>query len=218
MKQCSTCKETKPLSEFYNLKKAADGKHGRCKACCDKTTKTWRINNPDKVKEHDNRWAEKHRIRCRDNAKKWAAKYPDRVRARVREWQKNNPEKRKEHARKAKTNHNIRLHLRMTNVIYKSLRLNKAGRSWESLVGYTLDDLRRHLEKHFLPGMSWENMGKWHIDHIIPKAAFNYEYPEDIDFKNCWALKNLQPLWAIDNVRKGTKTEKPHQPSLAMAL
>jgi 5-methylcytosine-specific restriction endonuclease McrA len=62
--------------------------------------------------------------------------------------------------------------------------------------------------------MSWDNCNEWHIDHIIPKAAFNYEKPEDIDFKKCWALKNLQPLWAKENHEKKDKLLKPFQPSL----
>lgn len=88
----------------------------------------------------------------------------------------------------------------------------------EKLVGYTLDDLMIHLEKKFLPGMTWENYGRggWNIDHIIPKSVFNYESTGDVDFKHCWSLKNLQPLWESDNMSKGAKLEKPFQPSLAL--
>lgn len=56
----------------------------------------------------------------------------------------------------------------------------------------------------------------WHIDHKIPKSAFNFETPEDIDFKRCWALKNLQPLWAAENIKKHDRVDKPFQPSLAI--
>jgi hypothetical protein len=65
--------------------------------------------------------------------------------------------------------------------------------------------------------MSWENHGTvWHIDHIIPKSVFNYTDAEHIDFKRCWALKNLQPLWAGENMSKGDSLVKPFQPSLAI--
>lgn len=84
-------------------------------------------------------------------------------------------------------------------------------------IGYSIEALKRHLEKQFLPGMTWENYGKWHIDHIIPKAAFNIESVNDIDFKRCWALKNLRPLWAHDNCSKRDTLEKPFQPSLTIA-
>lgn len=95
----------------------------------------------------------------------------------------------------------LRLDQRMARAVRSSLRNagGKRGRSWESLVGYTLDDLRCHLESRFVDGMTWGNMGKWHIDHVRPKASFTYSSAEDPAFRECWALDNLQPLWAHDN-------------------
>lgn len=98
--------------------------------------------------------------------------------------------------------------------IYYALKGNKKNRKWENLVGYTLQDLKDHIEKMFSDGMSWENIGEWHIDHIIPKSAFNYTEPEHIDFKRCWSLSNLQPLWAKENMSKRCKLKKQFQPSL----
>lgn len=85
----------------------------------------------------------------------------------------------------------------------------KGGRSWQQLVGYTLDELIAHLEHHFLPGMTWDNYGihGWHVDHVIPKSMFKYESPNDDDFRKCWSLENLQPLWAEDNLRKNNRME-----------
>lgn len=101
----------------------------------------------------------------------------------------------------------------------QSLKLGKCGRHWESLVGYTVDQLKQHLEKWFDQFMTWGNYGTyWHIDHIIPIAAFNFETPEDVDFKRCWALKNLRPLEAKENIRKSDKVEKPFQPSLLIGI
>ena len=99
---------------------------------------------------------------------------------------------------------------------YRALRKNKAGRKWESLIGYTVADLKKHIEKQFKKGMTWERFmnGEIHIDHKIPKVAFNYKSPSDPDFHKCWALKNLQPMWAVDNLIKGKKLDKPFQPSL----
>lgn len=85
------------------------------------------------------------------------------------------------------------------------------------LVGYSVDELMMHLEKRFEPGMSWDNYGEWHMDHRIPKTAFNYETVDDIDFKRCWALENLRPMWAKENMRKGAKLDAPFQPSLLIA-
>jgi len=58
------------------------------------------------------------------------------------------------------------------------------------------------LEHQFKEGMNWDNQGKWHIDHIIPLSSGNTE--EEI-IKLCH-YTNLQPLWAIDNMKKGSKT------------
>lgn len=64
-----------------------------------------------------------------------------------------------------------------------------------------------HLERLFLPGMTWENYGKngWHIDHKMPKNLFSYDTTDDSQFKECWSLSNLQPLWWRDNISKGAK-------------
>ena len=92
----------------------------------------------------------------------------------------------------------------------------RKGRHWESIVGFTLDQLKSWLERNFLLGMSWENYGEWHIDHQIPISAFNFNTPDDIDFKRCWNLKNLQPLWAKVNLVKSNKLSQPFQPALAI--
>ncbi|HCR36375.1 TPA: hypothetical protein DIU22_05055 [Candidatus Woesebacteria bacterium] len=90
--------------------------------------------------------------------------------------------------------------------ISKSLKGKKAGRKWETLVGYTLQDLYQHFEKQFDEKMNWENYGKyWHLDHIVPKSWFLYSTAEEQAFKNCWALANLQPLEVKKNLIKGNR-------------
>ena len=88
--------------------------------------------------------------------------------------------------------------------IYKSLHTGKGG-IWEKTVNYTLLELRAHLEKQFVDGMSWDNYGEWQIDHIKPISSFNFQNTKDSDFKRYWALSNLQPLWAKDNWHKRKK-------------
>lgn len=58
------------------------------------------------------------------------------------------------------------------------------------------DELRRHIASQFLPGMSWANYGEWHLDHIKPRSTFRL--PDEV--LECFALSNLRPLWAIDNI------------------
>ena len=94
---------------------------------------------------------------------------------------------------------------RMSAGVNGSLRDGKGGKSWQDLVPYTLEELMAHLERQFLPGMTWENRGKWHIDHVVPLASFNFTSPDDPEFRAAWALTNLRPLWAKDNIRKSAK-------------
>lgn len=70
-------------------------------------------------------------------------------------------------------------------------------------LGCTQKQLREHLEMQFMPGMSWDNHGKWHIDHIYPLSKAYKEGPEA--FARACHYTNLQPLWAIDNLRKHAK-------------
>jgi len=97
------------------------------------------------------------------------------------------------------------LNLTISTSIRDSLKGRKGGRSWESLVGYSLDDLMRHLERQFLPGMTWENRGDWHIDHITALSTFRFETAEDPDFRAAWGLANLRPLWARENRIKSAR-------------
>jgi hypothetical protein len=79
--------------------------------------------------------------------------------------------------------------------------------SWTKLVGYGADDLRRHLERQFVKGMSWDNFGEWHVDHIVPISRFVFASADDEQFKQCWSLTNLRPLWARENVSKGARRD-----------
>lgn len=78
-------------------------------------------------------------------------------------------------------------------------------RSTFVLLGYTIEELMTHLEALFTTGMTWDNYGKWHVDHKIPMNSFKFESTDDIEFKECWKLSNLQPLWGPDNLSKGIK-------------
>jgi len=139
----------------------------------------------------------------------------ERRRAYQKEYRKT-PSQRKyksEYNKKARLIPSNRLNANISNAIRASLHGNKAGRHWEDLVGYTLDELRNHLEKQFTDGMNWDNYGKngWEIDHITPQSFFDFTKPEHLNFKRCWMLSNLQPLWGIDNNRKNNKMDGEFQ-------
>ena len=102
----------------------------------------------------------------------------------------------------------FRLNNNIRGSINRSLKphnLSKDGEHWEYLLRYTLQNLMKHLEKYFLPGMTWKNYGDWHIDHIIPLSFFEFTNTDDVEFLYCWSLFNLQPMWAKDNFEKSDK-------------
>ena len=96
----------------------------------------------------------------------------------------------------------------------------KSGKHWEDIVGYTVEDLEKRLRKTMPKEYTWKDFknGELHIDHIIPISAFNYTKSEHIDFKRCWALKNLRLLPAKENLIKHNKLIKSFQPSLKISI
>ena len=105
----------------------------------------------------------------------------------------------------------FKLRMNVSCLIRARLRmrlLNKGKKSIATYLPYTVDELIIHLEKQFTEGMTWDNYGEWHLDHKIPDSSFNYSSVEDDEFKKCWALENLQPLWELDNLIKGKKIIK----------
>jgi hypothetical protein len=89
--------------------------------------------------------------------------------------------------------------------MYECLKGSKDWRRSEALIGYSFADLRIHLERQFAPGMSWDNYGDWHVDHIVPLSTFHITSPDDPAMKQAWAMTNLRPLWATENLKKGAK-------------
>lgn len=169
------------------------------------------------IKHRSNR---KYKIICRLCAiKKWGQEHPENRKKSRKKWGQKNPEYkkeyRKEHIKQIRKHMNayakqrrekdpkFRLDQNMRNLISYSLKGKKAGRKWETLVSYTLKELMEHLENQFDDKMNWENYGNyWEVDHIKPRSLFKYTSSEDQEFKECWALKNLQSLEKTANLRK----------------
>jgi len=181
MRKCSKCGIEKEESEFNKEKTHKDGLSSWCKDC-------YRVyNKTDKRKEYQ------RRRRMTEEYKKYHREYQ-------REHQAEYVKRKKAIDPKLKLGGNV------SSAIYKALKGKKAGRKWEELVGYSVEDLMKHIEKQFEQWMNWDNYGKWHIDHIKPQSLFNYTSAEDEEFKQCWSLDNLQPLEAIENIKKGNKS------------
>jgi hypothetical protein len=89
---------------------------------------------------------------------------------------------------------------RRIKVFLKGRGLDKRTAT-RQMIGCDTATLKKHLESLFVEGMSWSNKNQWHIDHIIPLASAQTE----ADILNLCHFSNLQPLWAKDNLTKGSK-------------
>ena len=98
---------------------------------------------------------------------------------------------------------NFKIRCNLGTRIWDSLKHNYKSASTLKLIGCPIGFLKKHLESQFKLGMSWNNYGKWHIDHIIPCASFDLSKSEEQ--QKCFNWTNLQPLWAEDNLSKSDK-------------
>jgi hypothetical protein len=211
-KTCSRCQEKLPLTEFRANARYADGFVTWCKPCSAAYRKEHYKKNKNKVLAQNAEWYAankgKHNAASAANYRADPERHQERVKAararRPDHYRMLNREKRR---KTLAERIDYRLRSRISSQFRYCLATGKGGRTSESLLGYSIDELRVHLERQFLKGMSWENMGEWHIDHIIPLASFTITAPDDPELRRAWALTNLRPLWAQDNMKKSAKRE-----------
>lgn len=153
--------------------------------------------NKEEIKEYYKDWAEENRLKLRDYHSKWREENRETVNENTRLWYLN----------KRRTDAGFRLKSNTRTAVYTCLKEANVAkyRSTFETLGYTLEDLMKHLESKFKEGMTWENYGEWHVDHIIPMSKFNFTSTDDREFSLCWDLVNLQPLWGIENWVKGSR-------------
>lgn len=213
-KTCKKCGEEKFL-ECFRIDRNKYGRRASCRTCEYKSDKR-RLLNPENERRRYLQWRTLHVEHARELYREWFAENTERRRLYNLEWHKKNPGKHSEYNKKRRSIPKGRLNASISISICNSLHGNKNGRHWEDLVGYTLEKLKSHLEKQFSSGMNWDNYGVkgWTIDHKIPIKAFHFETSYDFDFKRCWAINNLRPMWHIENIKKKDKLEKPFQPAL----
>ena len=159
--------------------------------------------NQIKRELYNRKWQQDNSEKVNTAHRKWRKDNPDKV----KEWKENNLDRLRETQRKSdmkiRTTPKGKLDNNLGSAICRVLNGVKSGRHWETLVNYTVEDLIKHLEQLFDEKMTWDNYGSyWDVDHIKPKSLFHYETTDDEEFKQCWALKNLQPLEHIANIKK----------------
>jgi len=93
-----------------------------------------------------------------------------------------------------------------SNRVYKALTRDKEMPT-SDYIGCNTNDLRSHIEEQFVEGMTWDNYGEWHIDHIIPVMAVDEDgtKPDIETISKRLHYTNTQPLWARDNLSKGNR-------------
>ena len=129
----------------------------------------------------------------------------EKHRERQRRYRAADPEKQRKATQKYRSDPFKRLQANLRTSLYASLKNRRIPKtsSLSNLLDCTIEYLVEHLESKFQEGMSWENQGKWHVDHIRPLASFDLSDQEQL--KQAWNYTNLQPLWAEENLRKNRK-------------
>ena len=171
--------------------------------------KKWREVNPEKKKAQDKKWREANREKVLARKKKYREEnrqrpeYVAHVNAYHREYMKN----------RRRNDPSYRLQCSLRSGLWQCLSgKQKKSRTLE-YIGLNTEQLWEHFESKFTDGMTRENYGEWHVDHIRPLSSFDFYSCEEgsEEFENllyqAWDYTNLQPLWAKDNLSKNSKWE-----------
>jgi hypothetical protein len=185
-KYCPKCDTVKSMGEFSNIKKNKDGKYGLCKICKSESDKKFRDKLRSKGIYKERR--RKEYLRNYETYKKY-------TKNRVRDYKKEYSDLRKSVLRTFKYN--------LRNRLYQAFKYRNMEKniSTSKLLGCTFEEAKIHIELQFKEGMTWDNYGEWHIDHIIP---FGTAKTKEEMISLCY-YKNLQPLWAHENYKKGCR-------------
>lgn len=176
-------------------------------------SREWYLARQGEVKARVKAWYEANRERAAQRGRQYRVQYSEKISARDKQYRKANwelmkPKIAKRMRERRAADPVFALVCRMRHAVWMALNdvgESKRRRSWTKLVGYTREELCAHIERQFLKGMSWKNIGKWHVDHIVPLSSFKFTSAEDLEFRAAWSLTNLRPLWAKDNIRKSDK-------------
>ena len=187
MKKCTKCKQLKPFTEFYKDLRAKSKVMSACKLCTTNYDKKYNQNNKDKIQLKNKLFRELNR----DYNKTYRKNNKDKIKSYIK--------------KKLITDIQYRLRkilrTRLSHALKDNLKTGSAVRD----LGCTVQELKEYLEKQFELGMSWDNYGnkkgQWSIDHIKPLSSF--DLTDRVQLLEAVNFKNLQPMWHIDNIRKG---------------
>jgi hypothetical protein len=204
-KLCAKCRQIKDKSLFGRARERPDGLKPYCKVCSNNASGESRRRNLESSRKSVRDYYQKNKAKRNAAGKIWREKNKERMALLVKRWNDEN----KERVRLNGLNYSRRIDQRIrrtfSNRIRTLIRGGKQRKSTFAIVGYTFDELKAHIQRQFTNGMSWDNYGEWHIDHIRPLSSFDITSYESEDFKVAWSLPNLRPLWAKDNISKGPR-------------
>lgn len=218
---CSTCNEIKNLDQFFFFKKRKT-----CILCRKKEVAIYDKNRYDPVKDKIYRDKKKDEIKKRK--RKYYLKNKSKIDKRNKDYNLKHKEKlKKYYAAYAKDRRKKDFAYKLRNSIsnrvggvIKNNLFFKNKNSILKFLPYSMNELKLYLESKFESWMNWNNYGnynkktwndedqstwKWNIDHIIPQSKLQYSSMEDENFKKCWALENLRPYSAKQNLIDGDR-------------
>jgi hypothetical protein len=203
-KNCTKCNIIKNIDNFYMCSKCKDGYRNECNECRNEYLLQWRRKNPN----HNKEWSEKNKEVDRLRKQTHYELNRDKHIQRSKDYRKKNVDKvnlwvKLYRGRRMKDDNVFKMSFIVRGRIRNFIKLSGGIKkdTTFNLIGCSPQELVRHLEHQFIDGMSWENHGEWHIDHIIPLSSAKTED----DLKKLCHHTNLQPLWAEDNLKKSNK-------------
>ena len=214
-KVCTTCGKRKLIKYFYRNKNHPSGYNSQCKKCMSKYfinhkkekrnyDKIYRIKNILKLKEKRNNYYQNNKQIILKHNKKWIKQHPNYEKERSQKRRTKNKAlyrlNRRIIERKRRKNIRYKILSNYRNKLYKTIKRQSKSLSTMFLIGCEIDYLMYHLQCQFKKGMTWDNYGDWHIDHIKPCASFDLSKPSEQ--RKCFHYSNLQPLWAEENLKK----------------
>lgn len=208
LNECQECMSIKRREDYiknYDIRRASNKKYYE-----NNKEKIYLSVDKEKKKINNNKYCQNNKEVLKEKDKIYYENNKERIKEKSREYYRNNKEKintptdrkrelKRERYRRKKYQYVWREILRKT---ITQLKLNKNQTTLE-ILGYSYDILKSNIESKFKEGMSWENHGDWHVDHIIPISLFR----EGIDACIVNRLDNLRPLWSNDNLVRQNKID-----------
>lgn len=174
------------------------------KESIDKRNRQYRLDNKESIAEKGKQYHLDNKESKNKKTRQYRLDNKESISKQKNKYYLANKEKRSLYRKKRlRTDPLFRLVLNLRSRLYVALNGNFKSASTMKLLGCSIEFLKQHLQKQFKPGMSWKNRGSFHIDHIKPCASFDLNKPEEQ--KRCFNYTNLQPLFPIDNLRKGAR-------------